>query len=59
MKLRFLGQAYSASNERVETIASDCNARFLGQNYTIRRPIQTFKPQLGIKKYRGVFYGAE
>ncbi|MGK7950471.1 MAG: DUF4278 domain-containing protein [Xenococcaceae cyanobacterium] len=59
MKLRFLGQAYSASNHQVETIASDCNACFLGQRYTIRRPIQTLKPQLGIKKYRGVFYGAE
>lgn len=59
MKLRFLGQAYSASNHQVESIASDYTARFLGQRYTIRRPIQTFKPQLGIKKYRGVFYGAE
>ena len=56
MKLRFLGQTYSASNNRVETIASDCTARFLGRNYTIRRPVQIFKSQLGVKKYRGVFY---
>ena len=59
MKLRFLGQVYSNDNERVETISSDYTARFLGQAYTIRRPIQTFKPQLGIKKYRGRFYGME
>ena len=59
MKLRFLGQAYFASNNQVETVASDYTARFLGQNYTIRRPVQTFKSQLGIRKYRGVFYGAE
>ena len=74
MKLRFLGeqypvvlrqglrslrQTYSAANHQVETVASDCTARFLGQNYTLRRPIQTFKSQLGVRKYRGVVYGAE
>ncbi len=36
--------------------------RFLGQNYTLCRPATTFKSQsqsqLGLRKYRGVFYGA-
>ncbi|MDJ0745703.1 MAG: hypothetical protein QNJ32_20390 [Xenococcaceae cyanobacterium MO_167.B27] len=30
--------------------------RFLGQSYTQARPIKTFKPQLGLRKYRGVSY---
>ena len=60
MQLHFLGRVYSASNHnQIETIASDYTARFLRQNYTIRRRIQTFKPKLGVKKYRGVFYGME
>ena len=58
MKLRFLGQTYLASNDRVETIASEHTARFLGQSYIPRRPVKTFKPQLGLKKYRGITYGA-
>ena len=59
MKLRFLGQAYSASNTSVETIASDCTARFLGRKYHLRRPVQTSqKTQLGLRKYRGVVYSA-
>ena len=57
MKLHFLGQAYSTSNNQVETIPSDYTAHFLGQRYTLRRPIQIFKPQLGMRKYRGVVYG--
>ena len=59
MKLRFLGQAYSTSNNQVETIPSDYTACFLGQRYTLRRPIQTFKSQLGIRKYRGIVYGVK
>ncbi len=59
MELRFLGQTYSTSNHRVPTVATENTAHFLEQNYTIRRPIQTFKPQLGLKKYRGISYGAE
>ena len=58
MQLRFLGQTYSTSNHRVSTVAIPHTAHFLGQSYTLRRPVQTFKPQLGIKKYRGVSYGA-
>ena len=59
MKLHFLGHTYSTSNHQVNTVASLHTARFLGQSYTLRRPIQTFKSQLGVRKYRGVIYGAE
>ncbi len=59
MKLRFLGQTYSTANHRVPTVATENTAHFLGQSYTVRRPVQTFKPQLGLRKYRGISYGAE
>ena len=58
MKLRFLGQAYSTSNNQIETIPSEHTARFLGQSYTPRRPIQTVNSRSEVKKYRGVAYGA-
>ena len=59
MKLRFLGQAYSATNNSVETIASEHTARFLGRTYTLRRPVRPINCASGIsKKYRGVPYGA-
>ena len=57
MQLRFLGQAYSTSDNQVKTTASEHTARFLGQSYIPRRPVQTSNPQLGLKKYRGVAYG--
>jgi hypothetical protein len=58
MKLQFLGQAYSTSNDRVETIPSEYTARFLGRTYTPRRPVQTVNSPSGVRKYRGVAYGA-
>ena len=58
MELRFLGHTYSASFPQVETNASEHTARFLGQSYTPRRPVQIAKPQLGLRKYRGIAYGA-
>ena len=60
MKLRFLGQTYSHSNSQVDTITSEITGQFLGQNYTVRRPVPSFKSQsqLGLRKYRGVSYGA-
>lgn len=58
MKLHFLGQTYTTSNDRVETIPSDYTARFLGKPYHLRRPIETFKSPLGIRKYRGITYGS-
>ena len=59
MKLHFLGQAYSTSNNLVETIPSEHTARFLGRTYTLRRPVQNVNSPCGIsKKYRGVAYCA-
>ncbi len=58
MKLRFLGQAYSTSNNQIETIPSEHTARFLGRTYTPYLPIQTVNSRSGVKKYRGVIYGA-
>ena len=59
MKLRFLGQAYSASSNSVETVASEHTARFLGRTYTLRRPVRSINSASDIsKKYRGVPYGA-
>ena len=50
MQLRFLGQAYSTSDNQVETTASEHTARFLGQSYTTRRPVKTSNSQLGRSK---------
>ena len=58
MKLQFLGQPYSTNNNSVETIPSEYTARFLGRTYTLRRPVQTVSSLSGVKKYRGVAYGA-
>ncbi len=58
MKLRFLGQTYSPSFNQVETETSGQTGRFLGQSYTLSRPVKTFKSQLGLRKYRGVAYAA-
>ncbi len=62
MKLRFLGQTYSHSNSQVKTITSEITGQFLGQKYILRRPLPLFKSQsqsqLGLRKYRGVSYGA-
>jgi Domain of unknown function (DUF4278) len=58
MKLRFLGQTYSTSNNKIETIPSEYTARFRGKTYTPRRPVQAIKPQLVVKKYRGIAYSA-
>lgn len=58
MKLRFMGQAYSASNNRVETVAGKQTANFKGQKYQVRVPVQSVKSDGngGLKKYRGVAY---
>lgn len=57
MKLHFLGQTYTADNNQIETEITARTGCFLGQTYSLRRPIKTVKPQLGIRKYRGVAYG--
>ena len=56
MELRFLGQTYPATNNQVPTIATEKIVRFRGQSYRVRRTVQTFQPQLGLRKYRGVSY---
>lgn len=56
MKLHFLGQAYTTSNNQIETEVLPQTGRFLGQIYSLRRPVKTAKSQLGLK-YRGVTYG--
>ena len=58
MELRFLGQVYSANNNQIETMKTKDTARFLGQAYTPHRPVRSFKSQLGLRKYRGIAYGA-
>ncbi len=58
MKLRFLGQAYSTKNHQVETTTSEHTARFLGQSYIPHHPVQPFNSKLGLRKYRGIAYGA-
>ncbi|VEP15561.1 conserved hypothetical protein [Hyella patelloides LEGE 07179] len=58
MELRFLGQLYSTLGDHLETEASEQTASFRGQKYQLRRPIITNKPQLGLRKYRGITYGA-
>ena len=58
MELRFLGQSYSQSFNQIETEPSEQTGRFLGRKYTISRPFKTNKSQLGLRKYRGIAYGA-
>ncbi|WP_036484760.1 DUF4278 domain-containing protein [Myxosarcina sp. GI1] len=59
MKLRFLGQAYSATHNCIETTPAQYTAHFLGRSYTPSLPQIKSDPQLGlIKKYRGVAYNA-
>jgi hypothetical protein len=58
MELRFLGQTYSTSSNQIDTETTNETGRFLGQKYTLRRPITATIQQLGLRKYRGVVYGA-
>lgn len=58
MQLCFLGQSYTASLNQVETEITNQTGSFLGRKYTLRRPVTTTNSQLGLRKYRGVAYGA-
>ncbi len=58
MQLTYHRQAYSNCNNQVQTTASERTARFLGQSYILRRPVQPFKLQLAAQKYRCIVYGA-
>ena len=57
MKLRFLGQTYFTSSDRVETMPSEQKASFRGQSYLPSRPVVVTQSQLGIRKYCGITYG--
>ena len=56
IKLRFLGQNYSPSDCRVETIPSDIKAIFRGHSYPLSRPLRNYPSQFALKKYRGILY---
>ena len=58
MQLTYRGQTYSSSDNQIQTIPTEYTAHFLGQSYTPRRPVQTSNSQLGLRKYRGIAYGA-
>ncbi len=58
MQLTYRGQTYSSYDHQIQTIPTEHTARFLGQSYTPRRPVQPFKSQIGLRKYRGIAYGA-
>lgn len=61
MELRFLGQTYTTTNNRVATVATEQTASFKGQKYQVRVPVQPIKSQLTTAemKYRGVAYIVE
>ena len=66
MKLRFLGQTYSLSQQQMPTIPSGNKACFRGQQYNLRLPVATPVPVVSpsqvsavIHKYRGVSYIVE
>ena len=58
MQLTYRGQTYSSSDNQIKTIPTEHTAHFLGQSYTPRRPVKTSNSQLGLRKYRGIAYGA-
>lgn len=57
MQLKFLGQTYSASSDRIKTIPTSETACFRGKSYQLRRSVGIFASQPGVRKYRGVAYG--
>lgn len=66
MKLRFLGQTYSLSSQQMPTVASENQACFRGQRYSLRIPVANpasieLPSQVSavIHKYRGVSYVVE
>ncbi len=50
MQLTYRGQAYSTSNNQIETVATEYIARFRRQSYMLCRPVKTVNSQLGIRK---------
>ena len=57
MELRFMGQTYTTANNTVATTLSKQTAKFKGQKYQVRVPVQTVNVgNAYMKKYRGVAY---
>lgn len=61
MELRFLGQSYSASSIRINTVVSEQTACFKGQRYNLRVPVPKTQSDRhsSMRKYRGVTYTVE
>ena len=66
MKLRFLGQRYSQSQQQIATIPSEDTACYRGQRYNLRVPVAACQSRslesltsAVVHKYRGVSYVVE
>lgn len=66
MKLRFLGQTYSLSQQQMPTISCDRQACFRGRQYNLRVPVANINSSVSqsqlsavVHKYRGVSYVVE
>lgn len=57
MKLSYRGLPYEATEVTIDTFETELTGRFLGAQYTIRRPVNILSPHTSRKKYRGVAYG--
>jgi hypothetical protein len=57
MELRYRGNIYQKPDTKVKIVTSNLTARFLGQTYSLHTPVTEIKPNLGLKKYRGITYG--
>lgn len=57
MQLSYRGVPYEYIPYTVETVETPTKARFLGVNYTVRRPaiVPVFSPSLAVR-YRGIDY---
>lgn len=57
MQLSFLGNTYNRQPHTIEIAETETTARFLGNTYSLRRPIHTSPTSaLSHRKYRGVAY---
>ena len=56
MELKFRGSTYNYQPATLETPKSEINGHFLGQTYSIRRPLVTKISTYAHRKYRGVAY---
>ncbi|NER19837.1 MAG: DUF4278 domain-containing protein [Symploca sp. SIO1B1] len=56
MKLAYRGLPYETREVTIDTSETELTARFRGQQYTIRRPVNLMRDYITSKKYRGVVY---